>query len=161
MLFSHQNKLEQTKENNYVESENNNNFKHFGSVDNKKITFYTDPIETRLKNLRIKNPAKDKFLIDDAKDENANRILANLTINLNKNILITEEITKNNIKYNVLTKEKTEKKFIQWVEENQNNLNNKSFRIKTAIGFGVGVGANILTRFAVCILIFTNIKLII
>ncbi len=27
----------------------------------------------------------------------------------------------------------------------------KFFSIKTAIGFGIGVGANILTRFAVCI----------
>jgi hypothetical protein len=28
---------------------------------------------------------------------------------------------------------------------------NESFSIKNAIGFGVGVGANILTRFTVCI----------
>lgn len=101
-----------------------NNFKHGGSLNCKKETYYTDPIETEINNLIIGNPFKDPALIKDVKEENSNKALANLTINLKKEVIKTEKNEKNEF---ILTKDEKEENFLTWIKTNKEKINNKSF----------------------------------
>ena len=119
--------VEKESKERYKEEFIENNFNHKGSYSNNNNTFYTNPIETNIENLIIKNPVNDKLLMNDLKNENYNKALASLTINLDKNIIKTKKIIIEGEERYALIKEETEINFLTWIEENQGKISNKSF----------------------------------
>ena len=65
--------------------------------------------------------------MNDLKNENYNKALASLTINLDKNIIKTKKIIIEGEERYALIKEETEINFLTWIKENQGKISNKSF----------------------------------
>lgn len=111
----------------YIEEQHKNSYIHKGSINEKKITYFTPNIITEKNNILIIDNYKNNVFIKNMKEEKLNNILASFSLNLDQKYLETKIAKINGVNQNILIENINLKKTIELYKENKENIEKEQF----------------------------------